>query len=305
MPSAQSPRVFARPVAILILIVAASMFAANHVSARLAFDDGTGLLLAILTRGAMAGLIMAALASWQRHPFRIPAGKRGWQILLGLMIAGQSLCLYSAVARLPVAVALLMVNTWPILLALLNWLVTGKPPSGRLVLIMAVILLGVVLVLNVPVWLADPAALGPNWLPGMGFALAAACFLTVAMWTTDHQLAGLPGAVRSMFTMTVVLVVMIVAGFFKLVPGGLDMPATTQGWIGLMLLALFYGTGSTILFVLVPRLNMARNAPVMNFEPVASLILGFLVLGQMLSPLQLLGGAIVLSGIVWLSLARY
>ena len=59
-----------------------------------------------------------------------------------------------------------------------------------------------------------------------------------------------------------------------------------------------------MLFVLVPRLNMARNAPVMNLEPVASLLLGFLILGQTLAPIQLLGGAVVLSGIVWLSLMR-
>lgn len=298
------PTAIARPFAILILITAASMFAANHVSARLAFDNGTGLLLAILARGSVALAIMATLALWQGHRFRVPAGKRGWQLLLGLMITGQSLCLYSAVARVPVAVALLMVNTWPILLALLNWLVTRRPPSLRLVLIMMLILAGVILVLDVPAWLADPAAMGPDWVPGVAFALAAACFFTVAIWTTDNRLAGMPGAVRSVFTMTTVLAVMIVGGVFSLVPGGLDLPATTQGWLGLVLLALFYGTGSTLLFVLVPRLDMARNAPVMNFEPVASLILGFAVLGQLLSPLQLVGGAVVLSGIVWLSLAR-
>ncbi|WP_108123920.1 DMT family transporter [Saccharospirillum mangrovi] len=298
------PTAIARPIAILILITAATMFAGNHVAARLAFDDGTGLLLAILARGGVALLIMTVLALWQGHRFRVPAGKRGWQVLLGLMIAGQSLCLYSAVARVPVAVALLVMNTWPILLVLLNWAITRRPPSWRLVSIMALILAGVVLVLDVPAWLADPAGMGPNWLPGVAFALAAACFFTVAMWTTDHRLAGMPGSVRSVFTMFTVLIVMVFGGLFSLVPGGLDVPTATQGWVGLALLALLYGTGSTLLFVLAPRLDMARNAPVVNFEPVASLILGFIVLGQTLSPLQLLGGAVVICGIVWLSLVR-
>ncbi|MFG1495153.1 DMT family transporter [Saccharospirillum sp. HFRX-1] len=294
----------ARPLAILILLTTSTLFASNHVSARLAFDNSTGLMLAILTRGAVALTIMTLLAVWQRHRFAIPQGKRGWQLLLGLMIAGQSICLYSAVARVPVAVALLMVNTWPILLALLNWVLTGRPPSLRLVVIMLMILVGVVLVLDVPAWLADPAAMGPDWQPGVAFALAAACFFTVAIWTTDNKLSGMPGAVRSVFTMMTVLAVMLIAGVMNLVPGGLDLPATATGWVGLCLLALFYGTASTLLFVLVPRLDMARNAPVVNFEPVASLILGFVVLGQTLSPLQIVGGAIVLSGIVWLSLAR-
>jgi len=43
---------------------------------------------------------------------------------------------------------------------------------------------------------------------------------------------------------------------------------------------------------------------VMNFEPVASLLIAYLVLGQMLSPSQLVGGAVVVGGIVVLSLSK-
>lgn len=303
-PSATASGHLSRPLAIATLISAAFLFAANHVSARFAFDDGTGLLLALLVRGSFALLIMTALVAWQRHRLVIPSGSRRWQLLLGLMISGQSLCLYSAVARVPVAVALLMVNTWPIFLALLTWVLGGRPPSGRLVMVMAFILSGLVFVLDVRTWLANPAAMGPEWLPGVAFGLTAAVLFSVAIWTTNHKLAGLPGAVRSVYTMLTVLAVIVIGGVFNAVPGGLSLPAGSQGWIGLAMLALLYGAASTILFVLVPRLNMARNAPVMNIEPVASLLLAYLVLGQVLAPVQLFGGAIVLAGIVWLSVMK-
>ena len=55
------------------------------------------------------------------------------------------------------------------------------------------------------------------------------------------------------------------------------------------------------LVLALPRLNMAENAPVMNIEPVASLLLGWGLLGQTLAPIQLVGGAVVLSAIVWLA----
>jgi drug/metabolite transporter (DMT)-like permease len=42
----------------------------------------------------------------------------------------------------------------------------------------------------------------------------------------------------------------------------------------------------------------------MNMEPVASLILGWLILKQTLNSTQLLGGAVVLSGIVALAYQR-
>ncbi|WP_394168724.1 EamA family transporter [Saccharospirillum alexandrii] len=293
-----------RPLAITILLSAACLFAANHVAARVAFDDGTGVLLAILTRGSIAFLMMVSLVIAQRHRLVIPAGKRRWQLILGVMIAGQSLCLYSAVARIPVAVALLLVNTWPILYALLTWALGGRRPSVRFTAIMVVILIGLIMVLDLGTWLSDPTAMGPDWLSGVVLAETAALFFAVAIWVTENRLSRLPGAVRSVFTMMAVLALMAVGGLLGILPGGLDLPQSQSGWVALVSLAALYGTASTVLFVLVPRLNMSRNAPVMNLEPVASLLFGFVVLGQVLAPVQLVGGAVVLGGIVWLSLMR-
>lgn len=293
-----------RPLAITILLSAACLFAANHVAARVAFDAGTGVLLAIMTRGSIAFLMMLTLVIVQRHRLTIPAGKRRWQVVLGVMIAGQSLCLYSAVARIPVAVALLLVNTWPILYAMLTWLLGGSRPTLRFAFIMTIILTGLVMVLDLGTWVSDPAAMGPGWLSGVILAESAAFIFAVAIWVTENRLSKLPGAVRSVFTMMTVLALMAVGGVLGIVPGGLDLPQSQSGWIGLASLAALYGTASTVLFVLVPRLNMARNAPVMNLEPVASLLFGFLILGQVLAPIQLVGGAVVLGGILWLSLMR-
>jgi drug/metabolite transporter (DMT)-like permease len=46
---------------------------------------------------------------------------------------------------------------------------------------------------------------------------------------------------------------------------------------------------------------MPRNAPVMNIEPLATLLMGWIVLDQMLSNGQILGGVIVVTGIVLLT----
>jgi drug/metabolite transporter (DMT)-like permease len=51
----------------------------------------------------------------------------------------------------------------------------------------------------------------------------------------------------------------------------------------------------------VPRLDMAKNAPVMNIEPLATLLMGWVVLDQMLSAGQVLGGVIVVTGIILLT----
>ncbi|UTW06957.1 EamA family transporter [Pseudomonas benzenivorans] len=292
---------FPRHLAVLLLAALACILAGNHVAARVAFDDDAGVLLAVLCRSGTTLLVLGALVLYQRQSLRLPPGTWPWQLLMGLLLATQSLCLYSAVARIPVALALLAASTFPIILALLTWALGGPPPTRRTAWLMGLILFGLLFALDVPAYLGSDTEASPQALLGIGLALCAACAFASALWVTEHRLAGLRGSVRSMLTMLVVFASSLLAGALELIPGGAAQPASTTGWIALAVLALLYGTGFSLLFICMPRLDMARNAPVMNVEPVATLLLGWLVLGQTLGPLQLLGGAIVVGGIVLLT----
>lgn len=295
---------FPRHIAALILATLACSFAGNHIAARIAFDHDTGLLMAMLCRSGGTLLVLAALVLWQRDSLRLSRATWSWQLVLGLLIAVQSFCIYSAVARIPVGLALLVVNLSPILLALLTWALGGAAPSGRAAMIMGLILFGLVLVLDVPARLSGEAQLDARWIEGVLFSLTAAGVFAVALWITEHRLSVMPGRVRSMLTMAVVFSASALAGASGALPGGLGLPNATAGWVALACLVLLYGTAFSMLFILMPRLDIARNAPVMNMEPVAGMLLGWLVLGQLLGPLQVLGGLIVVGGIVLLAYRR-
>ena len=287
-----------------ILLCVGSLFAANHVSARLAFDDQAGLLLAILCRSGLTLLVLSGVVLWRQQRLRIAPDLLKWQVILGFLIAIQSLCLYSAVARIPVALALLIANTFPILLALLTWALGGPLPTRRACLLMGMILCGLVLVLDLPTWLFASGPISPEWLSGIGFAFLSACAFVGSLWIIDHRLSTLQGPVRSLYTMLIVFCTMLVAGAVGVIPGGMSLPAGVQGWLALGALSMLYATAFSVLFVFVPRLDMPRNAPVMNIEPVASLLFGWLLLDQVFGGIQLVGGAIVLSGIVLLAYSK-
>lgn len=295
------PAPLPRLAAVGVLLFIGCVFASNHIAARIAFDDQAGLLLAILCRSGLSLVTLLGIVLWQQHSLRLPASVVKWQFALGLLIAIQSLCLYSAVARIPVALALLIGNLFPIILALLTWSLGGRPPSRRATVLMGVILIGLIFVLDLPSRLSSSAEMGPEWLAGIAFAFGGAFFFACGLWITEHRLSGLLGPVRSMYTILVVFCSMIVAGIAGIVPGGMNLPASSTGWIALGTLSMLYATAFSILFVYVPRLDMARNAPVMNIEPVASLILGALILNQFFNDTQLVGGAIVLGCIVMLA----
>ncbi|MGE8502700.1 MAG: EamA family transporter [Pseudomonas sp.] len=295
---------FPRHIAVLILATLACSFAGNHIAARIAFDHDTGLLLAMLARAGVTLVALAALVLWRRESLKLGRSTWGWQILLGLLIAIQSFCIYSAVARIPVALALLVVNLSPILLALLTWALGGAAPTRQALAIMGVILFGLVLVLDVPGRLASADAPDGEWVAGILFSLTAAAVFAVALWITENRLSKIAGSVRSMLTLAVVFSASTLLGSSGLIPGGLSLPNASAGWIALACLVLLYGAAFSTLFICMPRLNIARNAPVMNMEPVAGMVLGWLVLGQVLGGLQVIGGLIVVGGIVALAYRR-
>ncbi|AZZ45478.1 EamA family transporter [Pseudomonadaceae bacterium SI-3] len=297
----QAATPFPRHIAVQILATLACSFAANHIAARIAFDHDTGLLLAMLCRAGVTLLALTALVFWRRESLRLSRTTWRWQILLGLLITVQSFCIYSAVARIPVALALLVVNLSPILLALLTWALGGPRPTRHALAIMGLILVGLVLVLDVPTRLMTSEAPDAQWTAGILFSLTAAGVFALALWVTEHKLSGMAGSVRSMLTLVVVFGASALLGASGVIPGSLGLPSATAGWIALGCLVLLYGAAFSTLFICMPRLNIARNAPVMNMEPVAGMLLGWLVLGQLLAPMQILGGLIVVGGIVLLA----
>jgi drug/metabolite transporter (DMT)-like permease len=304
MKSGSGPAALPRHLAIGTLIFVSTIFSANHVAARVAFDDGAGVLLGLICRAGASLLALLGIVLWRGQSLGLSARLGAWQALLGLLIALQSICLYSAVARIPVALALLINSLFPLLLALLTWALGGPRPTRRASLLMGLILAGLTLVLDLPGLLDNGAPPDARWATGVLLALSSASFFTCALWVTEHRLAALPGPVRSLYTILIVFCVMLAAGAADFMPDGMRSPDGLVGWAALVILSLCYTTGFCTLFILMPRLDMPRNAPVMNTEPVASLALGWLILDQAFNGRQLLGGLLVLSCIVILAYSR-
>ena len=287
----------------LTLLLIAWLMASNHVAARLAFDHGVNVPTAVAVRSGVTALVVGALLWLQRVPLVLGARQRRALPLIGLLIGVQSLCLYSAVARLPVALALLVFNSFPLMTALWARLLYAHRPERAVLIAMPVILLGLVLALDV---LGAASGLGAagQWHrigTGVAFALGASATFGLALVLTQHEAGDLDGRLRTFATMAIVGVL---AGAAALAQGGLALPQAAPGWWGLGLLSLLYGTGITLLFTVLPRLGVVGNSAIMNVEPVFALVLAWLVLGQAVASVQVAGALIVVATVVGLGLRR-
>ena len=285
------------------LLLIAALMGANHVAARVAFNHGVVVPTAVSFRSGATALVVGALLLIQRVPLALTARQRKALPLIGVLIAIQSLCLYSAVARLPVALALLVFNSFPLTTALWARLLYRHRPERALLIAMPVILLGLVLALDV---LGAASGLGAagQWREigaGVAFALGASTTFGLALVLTQHEAGGLDGRLRTFATMAMVG---LLAGSAVAWRGGLALPVAPAGWWGLALLTLLYGTGITILFTVLPRLGVVGNSAVMNVEPVFALVLAWLILDQHIAPVQVVGALVVVGAVIWLGTRR-
>ncbi len=286
------------------LLLIALLMGANHVAARLAFNNGVDVATAVTFRSAVTALVVGLIVWTQRVPLRITARHRKALPAIGLLIGVQSLCLYSAVARLPVALALLAFNTYPLWTALWARVVYGHRPEARVLRAMPVMLLGLALALDVFGAASGLGAAGQWGRIGVGvaFALAAAATFGLALVLTQHEAGDLDGRVRTVSTMGLVAVMALIGVATQ---GGMHWPQATPGWWGLAGLTLLYGTGFTIMFTVLPKLGVVGNSAIMNVEPIFALVLAWALLGQTIAPMQVAGGLLVVATVMWLGLRRH
>jgi len=285
------------------LLLIALMMGANHVAARIAFNHGVDVSTAVLFRSTVTVLIVGALIVLQGVPVAFNARHKRVLPFIGLLIGVQSLCLYSAVARLPVALALLAFNTYPLWTALWNRLLYRQHPERAMLLAMPVILIGLALALDVMGASSGLGATG-QWQSigaGVAFALAAAASFGLALVLTQHETTDLDGRVRTACSLGMAALVALVSGLSQ---GGFHLPQVMAGWGGLIALTLLYGTGFTLMFTVLPKLGVAGNSAIMNVEPVFALVLAWALLGQAIAPMQLMGAAVVVGTVMWLGLRK-
>lgn len=285
------------------LLLVAFMMGANHVAARFAFNNGVDVITAVSSRSALTALVVGLILWQQKVQIQISARHKKYLPIIGGLIAVQSVCLYSSVAKLPVALALLAFNTYPLSTAFWARVLYKHQPEKAILWSMPLILVGLALALDV-MGAASGLGAAEHWSQigaGVAFALAASATFGLALVYTQHETADLDGRVRTFSSLSMVGVLAIAVALSQ---GGFQLPNAPAGWWGLGLLTFLYGTAFTIMFTVLPRLGVVGNSAIMNVEPIFALTLAWALLEQAIAPIQLVGAALVVGTVMWLGLRK-
>jgi len=281
-------------------LASAASFGLSGSLARGLMDVGWSSAAAVSVRILLAALVLAPLAVMQLHG-RWDVLRRNLPLVgvYGLLaVAGCQLAFFNAVERMPVGVALLIEYMSPVAVIGWLWLTRGQRPGPRMIAGALLAIVGLVFVLDL-VSGTDVDGVGIIW------AFGAMVGVTAYFLISAREDDGLPPVVLAAAGLTVGGATLLALGVVGVLPFAATTAAVNFGgvavawWLpvlglGVVTAALAYVTG----IAATRRLGSRLASFVALTEVLAALGFAWILLGQEPRPVQLLGGALVLMGVV-------
>jgi drug/metabolite transporter (DMT)-like permease len=284
----------------LLCLASATGFGAMAVLGKLAYDDGAtvGTLLAVRFVLAAALFWALVLGGGAAHELRKLGGR---DVTVGLALGAcgyaiQAGCYFAALERIDASVLSLLLYTFPAMVAVAAFALGRERIDGRRLAALVIASAGLALVLAG----AGAGALDPL---GAALGLGAAVVYSTYILVSEGVVARVSPRVLSALVCTGAAVSLTVGSFAlgQLRPGEL----TAAGWGWLACLALISTVAAVSLFFAgLQRVGPTTASIISTAEPVVTVLLAFIVFGELLGPVQLLGGALVLGAVLMLASYR-
>jgi drug/metabolite transporter (DMT)-like permease len=270
-----------------LVLLAACGFAVQTTLARLSYEHGANVITLLAVRGIVAVVVLYVVFRLMGRSLALPGRLRLVATGVGLITCVQAIGVLGAVDFIPVSLTVLIFYTYPVLVTLATRFTDKARLTPRKIGAAVAAFAGIALAVNVSFMTLDPR----------GIALAAAAALALGATTIIGARVlrgGDPLAIVWQMIATSTTV------FCLLVPvlGGIVLPVDAIGWIAFIGSAFGFVFGAVLFYSMLARIGAQRVAMFMNSEPVLTVGLAVILLGEALTPLQLLGGALVVAAIV-------
>ena len=272
----------ARGLGIALALVSAVGFALSNSVVGLAYQGGTNPISVSATRFILPLIILVVILKARSIPLFLPKREGTAAFILGVISAGYTLALLSALNRLPVGIAILVFYIFPLVTSFEAAVMRLAPLRTTTVIGAAVAFGGLALALGVKI--DEYEVMGIVLAVAAGLGLGTVSALSGRVMASSHPMQ----ATLYMSAGALIAFVVIV-----LVVGGFKLPETGVGWTGFWLTHLFYAASMIMFFTAIGAIGAPLTTILSNIEPLVAISAGFILLDQSLSPLQLLGAAIV------------
>ena len=297
-----------RAFGIALVLVSACAFGSGGLFAHPVYDAGVGWQVLSAWRFAFGALLawcwLLGSAERRRGLRLVDRRTAIVAVALGVLYVGNSGTYYAGLETVPVGLAALIVYVYPAVVAVMALRFGRRLDGRRPWFALGLALVGVVLALG-----GVPAGAMP---PLAGVALVVASPLIYSVWIVlsarlsgerrdsvgEEAAAGTDAAAATALMMTATAAVYWLSGLAFGLPVTPDrIPvAAWPGLVGVGVVATFIAIQT--FYAGVRRISAAQAALVSTIEPAWTIALAALLFGQTLAPIQLLGGALIIIGVI-------
>lgn len=291
---------------LLFALVAAASFGLSGSLAKGLMELGWTAGSAVLARVSIAALVLAVPGAIALKGRWHLLGKSIGPILgYGLFaVAGAQLFYFMAVQTLDVSIAMLLEYLAPVAVVLWLWLRHGHKPTRLTGVGAAIAAVGLILLINI----FGGAQIS---LVGIGWALAAMVGATVYFIISGDASNPLPPITLAAAGLMVAAVALALAAVSGLLPMGVGsgnvqfVPFAIPAWLVVVLLGVVTAAIAYVAGIAATRRLGARlGSFVALTEVLAATIFAWALLGQVPAPIQILGAALVLAGVIVVKLGE-
>lgn len=263
-----------------------------------ALSDATPVTGAVFRFGYALPVLF--LIWWARRGQDRRTARRRWLAFgAGALLGLDVMIWHLAIDYIGAGLATLIANSQVIFVTITAWVLLGERPSRQSLTAVPVVLAGVALVTG----LGRADSFGANPVLGTVYALLAALFYSAFILGLRHSndiRAPVAGGLLEA-TAGALLSSLLVGGLTS----GIALVPTWPGHGWLLALALGVQVGGWLLIgYALPRLPAVETATIILLQPVLTIGWGTLIFAERPSAVQLVGAALVLSGVGWVAVSR-
>jgi len=270
-------------------VISAIAFGSMAVLVKLGYDAGMDGAVMMQFRFTYAAAILGAILFLKdRTLLRITRAGLVRCAFLGLVVYWlQTTCFVGALATIPASTTALVLYGHPVVVALLSTLFLGMRIDRTLVLSLLLVMAGCCLVFY-------DAFLREVAFTGLAFAIGAMAFFSCYLILVQVMLKGVRPLTATFYVMLFAAVSFTLSGDI----GAWLRPTSASVGLGLALGLIPGALAVSFLYLAIEKIGSAYACIFSSIEPVFTLALAAVLLGEPVVPLQLAGAALIVAGIV-------
>jgi drug/metabolite transporter (DMT)-like permease len=277
-----------KPIGILLIIISAASFGTLAIFGRYLYADGMDVFTVLFLRFTIAALLMVVLL-FIRHE-TLPRGRILLQLIgMGALgYVGQSFSYMTAIKYASAGLVALLLYLYPIFVAILSTIFLKEKFTSLKILALALATFGAALT-------ANPE--GGAWT-GILLAIAAACIYSI------YIIVG-AGVMKQVSAIQSSAVIFTSAGAVYgalMTLSGTHFPQTRAGWAAIGAIVIIATVIPVVAFLAgLQRIGPTNASMLSTLEPVVTVLLSAVLFGDLLKPIILAGGLLILIAVIILA----